>query len=215
MKKPRQCGESTLKDFKLLWMGHRKSSVKGQLTPVEHNRLTVSDTVTIDEPAGWYMEKLDFRKSARGHLIALENKNAVECFLEETIKGMTMKQKAYGTLVSSEMHTELVDQMVNLPWREVLLRLFEKKMRTTPKWHALIAIPYVRTELQLRVAWCMTGLTLGEYDSEESKRSKDEKVLLMTSLRDHMICEGAAVVCAKRRDAFCFVRYKMKQMSLP
>ena len=61
----------------------------------------------------------------------------------------------------------------------------------------------------------MTGLTLGEYDSEESKRSKDEKVLLMTSLRDHMICEGAAVVCAKRRDAFCFVRYKMKQMSLP
>ena len=73
------------------------------------------------------MEKLDFRKSARGHLIALENKSAMECFLEETIKGMTMKQQAYGTLVSSEMHTELVDQMVNLPWREVLLLLFEKK----------------------------------------------------------------------------------------
>ena len=35
IKKPRQCGESTLKDFKLLCMGHRKSSVKGQLTPVE------------------------------------------------------------------------------------------------------------------------------------------------------------------------------------
>ena len=73
------------------------------------------------------MQEMEHSNSARGYLIALEIKCAMECFLEETIKGMTMNQKAYGTLVSSEMHTELVDQMVNLPWREVLLLLFEKK----------------------------------------------------------------------------------------
>ena len=49
-------------------------------------------------------------------------------------------------------------------------------MRTMPKMHALIAIPYVRTELQLRFAWCMIGLTRGEYDSEERKRLKGEKM---------------------------------------
>ena len=61
-------------------------------------------------------------------------------------------------------------------------------MRTTPKINALIARPYVRTELQLRFAWCMIGLTLGEYDLEERKRSK---VFLMTSVRDLVTQEGA------------------------
>ena len=36
-----------------------------------------------------------------------------------------------------------------------------------------------------------------ENDSEERKRSKEEWVLLMTSLRDLMTQEGAAVACAK------------------
>ena len=79
----------------------------------------------------------------------------------------------------------------------------------------LLAIPYVRTELQLRFAWCMIGLTRGEYDSEERKRSKEEKVFLMTSVRDLMTQEGAAVACAKRRDALCFVRFMMEQISVP
>ena len=93
------------------------------------------------------------------------------------------------------MHTETVDQLVNLPWRAVILRHFEGEMRTTSKVHALIAIPYVRTELQLR--------------------SKEEKLLLMTSLRDPKICEGVAVAYAKRRDALCFVRFMLEQISVP
>ena len=59
--------------------------------------------------------------------------------------------------------------------------------------------------LQLRFAWCMMGLTREEYDSEVRKRSKEEKVFLMTNLRDLIIQEGAAVACAKRRDALCFI----------
>ena len=45
-----QCGESEMKDFKPSPMNHGKGSVAGQLIPVESNRLTVSETVTIDEP---------------------------------------------------------------------------------------------------------------------------------------------------------------------
>ena len=47
-----QCVESTMRDFKPSPMNHGKESVVGQLVPVEYNRLTVSDTVSIDEPAG-------------------------------------------------------------------------------------------------------------------------------------------------------------------
>ena len=58
-------------------------------------------------------------------------------------------------------------------------------------------------------------MAMGEYKSEESKRSKEEKLLLMTSLRDPMICEGVAVAYAKRRDALCFVRFMLEQISVP
>ena len=44
-----------------------------------------------------------------------------------------MKQKAYGTLVSSEMHSETIHQLVSLPWRAVVSRHFEERMRTTSK----------------------------------------------------------------------------------
>ena len=82
-------------------MNHGKGSVVGQLITVEHNRLTVSKTVSIDELAGGCMEIVEYRNSARGHLIALGNKGAMEDYLEEMIQGTTMKQKAYGMLVSS------------------------------------------------------------------------------------------------------------------
>ena len=50
---------------------------------------------------------------------------------------------------------------------------------------------------------------------EERKRSKEEKVFLVTNLRDLIIQEGAAVACAKRRDALCFIRFMIEQISVP
>ena len=61
----------------------------------------------------------------------------------------------------------------------------------------------------------MIGLTREEYDSEARKRSKEEKVFLMSSMRDLIIQEGMAVACAKRRDAICFIRFMIEQISVP
>ena len=150
-----QCGESTMKDFKPSPMNHGKGNVAGQLVPVEYNRLTVSEAVSIDEPADGYMEMLENRNSARGYVIALEDKSAMEGYLETMLQGTTLKQKAYGTLASSEIQAETMEQLVSLPWKAVVLRYFEEEMRTTPRIHVLVAVLYVRTELQLRFAWCM------------------------------------------------------------
>ena len=207
-----QCGESTMKDFRPSPMNHGKGSVAGQLVPVEYNRLTVSEAVSIGEPAGGYMEMFVYRNSARGYVMALEDK---EGYLETMLQGTALKQKAYGTLASSKIQAETMEQLVSLPWKAVVLRYFEEEMRTAPRIHALMAVPYVRTELQLRFAWCMMGLTREEYDSEERKRSKEEKVFLMTNLRDLIIQEGAAVACAKRSDALCFIRFMIELISVP
>ena len=77
-----------------------------------------------------------------------------------------------------------------------MFKHFAEGMRTSSKVHALIAIPYTRTELQLRFAWCMIGLTRAEYDSEDWKRMKEEKLFLMTDMRDLMTREESAVACA-------------------
>ena len=195
-------------------MNHGKGSAVGQLVLVEYNRLIVSDFVSKDEPANGYMEMLEYRNLARGHLMALEDQSAMEGYLDTMMQGTTLKQKAYGTLLSSEMHAETIEQLVSLPWRAVVLRFFEEEMRSTPKIHSLIAVPYVRTELQLRFACCLIGMIRGEYDSEEKKRSKEEKVFLMTSMRDLITQEEAAIACAKRRDALCFIRFMIEQVSV-
>ena len=127
-----QCGESKMKDFKPSPMNHGKGNVAGQLVPVEYNRLTVSEAVSIDEPAGGYMEMLEYRNSARGYVMALEDKDAMEGYLETMLQGTTLKQKAYGTLASSEIQAETMEQLVSLPWKAVVLRYFEEEMRTTP-----------------------------------------------------------------------------------
>ena len=90
-----QFGEKTLQNFKPSPMNHGKGSVVGWLVPVEYNRLIVSETVSIDEPAGEYMEMMDYKNSARGHLIALENKSSMEGYLETTMQGTSLP-KAEG-----------------------------------------------------------------------------------------------------------------------
>ena len=83
--------------------------------------------------------------------MALEEEKAMEGYLETMLQGTTLKQKAYGTLASSDVQAETIEQLVSLPWKAVVLRYFEEEMRTTPRIHALVAVPYVRTELQLRL----------------------------------------------------------------
>ena len=44
------------------------------------------------------------------------------------------------------MNAETIEHLLSIPWNAVVLRYFEEEIRTTPKIHDLIAIPYVRTE---------------------------------------------------------------------
>ena len=86
------------------------------------------------------VKKKQNRPDRCGYLIVLENKSAIGYYLERIMKDTTMKQQAYGSLGSSEMQAEPVDQLVNLKRRAVLLRHFEEGNRATTEVHALIAI---------------------------------------------------------------------------
>ena len=66
----------------------------------------------------------------------LEDEKAMKGYLEMMLQGTTLKQKAYGTLASSDIQAETIEQLVSLPWKAVVLRYFEEEMRTTPRIHA-------------------------------------------------------------------------------
>ena len=66
--------------------------------------------------------------------MALEDKSAMEGYLETMMQGTILKQKACGTLASSEMQAETIEQLVSLPLKAVVLRYFEEEMRTTPRY---------------------------------------------------------------------------------
>ena len=94
----------------------------------------------------------EYKSSAREHLVALKIKGAKECFVKEIINGPTMKHKAYANLAFSDKHTETVDELSVEGIITFKKRYFKKEMRTIPKVHALRSIPYVTTELKLRLA---------------------------------------------------------------
>ena len=79
------------------------------------------------------MEMLEYRNSARGYVMALEDKSAMEGYLEAMLQGTTLKQKAYGILASSEIQAEMMEQLVSLPWKAMVLRYFEEEMRDCAK----------------------------------------------------------------------------------
>ena len=66
------------------------------------------------------MEMLEYRNSARGNVMALEDKSAMEGYLEARLQGTNLKQKTYGTLASSEIQAETMEQLVSLPWKAVV-----------------------------------------------------------------------------------------------
>ena len=51
-----------------------RMKLEGQLDVVEYSRITVPDSVQVGDPAVGYVEMLKARNSARGHLMAWNEK---------------------------------------------------------------------------------------------------------------------------------------------
>ena len=63
----------------------------------------------------------------------------------------------------------------------------------TSKNYGLIAVPYARTELQLRLTWCFAAFD--EYGSFVIKHQRTKICFLLIALGELMIIEGAAAAC--------------------
>ena len=87
---------------------------------VEYSRITVPDSVHVGDPAGGYVEMLKARNSARGHLMAWNEKQAMQEYLKELTANSNLNWKKYGTVMSSEANESGLEKLLEISWRAAL-----------------------------------------------------------------------------------------------
>ena len=80
-------------------------------------------------------------------------------------------------------------------------------MHATATVAAYLASPCARTDLQVRLAWCLMGIKKSEHEAINDSKSKEQELELMEALRVLISRDDSATAWAKRKDALCFVSF--------
>ena len=80
---------------------------------------------------------------------------------------------------------------------------------------AYLAHPCTRTDLQVRLAWCLMGIKKAEYEASNDSKSREQELELMEALRALISKDDSAIAWAKRKDALCFVRFVVDRIPTP
>ena len=85
--------------------------------------------------------------------MALEDKSAMEGYLETMMQGTTLKQKAYRTLVSSEMHAETIEPSMESGSVTILRKRSENHAEDTRSDSSTLRENLATTEIRLMHDW--------------------------------------------------------------
>ena len=161
------------------------------------------------------MEMLKARNSARGHLMAWNEKQAMQEYLKELTENSNLNRKEYGTVMSSEANKIGLEKFLGISWRAALQRYFDETMHAPAPVAAYLAYPCTRTDLQVRFAWCSMGNKKAEYEANNDSKPKEQELELMEALQILISRDDSAIAWAKRKDAFCFVRFVVDRIPTP
>ena len=206
-----QCGSGGLEDYRPSRTTMAKLKLEGQIDVVEYSRVNVPESVHMGDPAGGYVEMLN----ARGHLMAWSEKRAMQEYLKELTENSNSNRKEYGTVMSSEANEIGLEKLLEISRRAALQRYFEETMHAPATVAAYLAHPCTRTDLQVRLAWCLMGIKKAEYEASNDSKSREQELELMEALRALISKDGSAIAWAKRKDALCFVRFVVDRIPTP
>ena len=210
-----QCGSGGLEDYRPSRTNIAKLKLEGQLDVVEYSRVTVPESVHMGDPAGGYVEMLKARNSARGHLMAWSEKRAMQEYLKELTENSNLNRQEYGTVMSSEANEIGLERLLEISWRAALQRYFDESMHAPATVAAYLAHPCMRTDLQVRLAWCLMGIKKAEYEASNDSKSREQELELMEALRALISKDDSAIAWAKRKNALCFVRFVVDRIPTP
>ena len=123
-----QCGSGGLDDYKPSRINMARMKLEGKLGMVEYSRITVPDSAHMGDPARGYVEMLKARNSAREHLMARNEKQAMQEYWKELTENSNLNPKEYRTVMSSEANEIGLEKLLENFWRAALQRYFDKTM---------------------------------------------------------------------------------------
>ena len=115
----------------------------------------------------------------------------------------------------SEANEIGLESLLEIYWRAALQRYFDEKMHAPATVAAYLAHPCTKTDLQVRLAWCLMGIKKAEYEASRDLKSKEQELELMEALRALISKDDSAIAWAKRKDALCFVRFVVDRIPTP
>ena len=117
--------------------------------------------------------------------------------------------------MSSEANEIGLEKLLEISWRAALQRYFDETMHAPATVAAYLAHPCTRTDLQVRLAWCLMGIKKAEYEASNDSKSREQELELMEALRALISKDDSAITRAKRKDALCFVRFVVDRIPTP
>ena len=118
-------------------------------------------------------------------------------------------------MMSSEANEIGMEKLLETSWMAALQRYFDETMHAPATVAANLVYPCARTDLQARLAWCLTGIKQSEYEANNDSKSKQQELKLMEALRVLISKDYSAIAWAKRKDALCFVRFVADRIPTP
>ena len=78
--------------------------------------------------------------------------------------------------MSSEANEIGLEKLLEISWKAALQRYFDKKMHAPATVAVYLAYPCTRTDLQVRLAWCLMGIKKAEYEANNDSKSKEQEL---------------------------------------
>ena len=155
--------------------------------------------------------ELDHYKPSRTNMARI----AMQEYLKELRENSNLNRKKYGTVMSSEANEIGLQKLLEISWRAALQTYFDETMHAPATVAAYLAYPCTRTDLQVRLAWCLMGIKKAEYEANNDSKSKEQELELMELLQMLISRDNSAIAWTKRKDALCFVRFVVDRIPAP
>ena len=119
----------------------------------------------------------DMQSRAKAHDLCVPREPvALQENLQDLMESSIPKRKEYCILMLSLANEKGLEQLLNISWRAVLQIYFDKAMNAPATLAAYLAYPCVRTQLQMRLSWCLMVMKRSDYEASNDSRSKDKRV---------------------------------------
>ena len=93
--------------------------------------------------------------------------------------GSNLKRKEYGTVMSSEANVNGLELPNEITWMAALQNCFDETVRTSSSLMTYLAKHSLRTDLQVRLVWFLTGMRKLVYEATIETKARGKELKMM------------------------------------